>query len=90
MQHLACETVVAPFVAQVSVKGEWQSIDLNTALGLHRNRVMRCIECQGRVRAFRQGSNGQVAHMEHDHRNKGCSRGDCFDGEHRIHHRPVR
>lgn len=77
-------------VAEVTVKGAWQAIDLDTALRLHRTRVMRCVECHGRVRAFREGSNGQVAHMEHEHRNKGCSRGDCFDGTPRIHHRPLR
>ena len=50
---------------------------------------MRCIECQGRVRAHATGKNGAVAHMEHEHRNYGCTRGDCFDGTKRMHEKPI-
>lgn len=76
-------------VCEVRLKGTWTPIDLDAALRLAKSRVLRCIECQGRVRAHKEGVDGQKAHMEHEHRHKGCSRGDCFDGESRPHHRVV-
>jgi hypothetical protein len=76
-------------VCEVEVRGLWTAIDLSTALRLARTRFMRCVECHGRVRAHREGSTGQRAHMEHDERHPGCSRGDCFDGHQRRHHRAI-
>lgn len=69
---------------------EWTSLDLDAALKLASSRTLRCPECHGQVRAHREGSNGAKAHMEHHERHKGCSRGDCFDGTSRPHHRVLR
>lgn len=74
-------------VAEIWAKGAWQPIDIGLAVRMPSSRIMRCLECGGRVRAHREGSNGQRPHMEHYERHKGCSRGDCFDGSSRPHHR---
>lgn len=63
----------------------WNPISLAHALTMPRSRRMRCPECHGRVRAHRQGSDGQKAHMEHYERHVGCSRGDSYDGNSRLH-----
>jgi hypothetical protein len=63
----------------------WNSIGISDALRMPRSRMMRCPECHGRVRAHRQGTTGQREHFEHYERHKGCSRGDCFDGNLRKH-----
>jgi hypothetical protein len=76
-------------VCEVEVRGRWQPLDLDAALKLASSRVLRCIECGGRVRAHKAGSNGQKAHMEHGERHPGCSRGDCYDGTSRPHHRHI-
>jgi hypothetical protein len=71
--------------AELPIKGAWQTITLEQALGLDKSRRMRCPECHGQVRAHGVGKDGQRPHMEHKHRNKGCSRGDCFDGHPAMH-----
>lgn len=67
----------------------WQLIDIDLAVTMPRSRRMRCAECSGQVRAHGAGTTGQAAHFEHLERNPGCSRGDCFDGQPRQHHRPL-
>ena len=69
--------------------GCWQPIEIDLAVKMPKSRRMRCPECGGQVRAHRVGSSGQDAHFEHLERHKGCSRGDCFDGAKRPHHRPL-
>ncbi len=65
--------------------GKWQGIDLSYALRMPKGREKRCPECFGQVRAHSAASNGMKAHMEHNSRHAGCSRGDCFDGNSRPH-----
>ncbi len=74
---------------EVLVGRDWTAVDLATALRLAPKRMKRCIECRGRVRAHRAGSDGQRAHMEHFERHHGCSRGDCFDGTQTEHPRAI-
>lgn len=75
--------------AELFANKRWNMISVEHALSMPRSRVLRCPECQGRVRAHREGSTGQRAHMEHYERHKGCSRGDCFDGTSRPHPRSL-
>lgn len=77
-------------VAEVKSFGDWVPVDLETALRQPRTRAMRCPECHGYVRAHNASSSGMRAHMEHEMRNAGCSRGDCFDGDRRPHPRQAR
>jgi hypothetical protein len=72
-------------VAEARSFGQWVGIDIETVLKQPRSRVMRSPECHGHVRAHREGATGQKAHTEHQERNAGCSRGDCFDGQPRRH-----
>jgi uncharacterized protein with PIN domain len=70
----------------------WITIQVDEALGygkIERQRL-RCLECHGRVKPMSAGP-GRVpcAHFEHFRRNKGCSRGDCFDGTRRTHPNPL-
>ena len=72
---------------EVKVKGEWIRIPIAKAVQLHKDRILRCNECWGRVRAHNEGVNGARAHFEHESRNPGCSLGDCYDGmpkKHRV------
>jgi len=75
---------------ELQANGRWELVDIGLALTMPRSRRMRCAECGGRVRAHGAGTTGQAAHFEHQERHRGCSRGDCFDGETRPHHRPLR
>jgi hypothetical protein len=68
----------------------WTGIDITLALKMPKTRLKRCPECHGRVRAHSAGSNGMRPHMEHFNRHVGCSRGDCFDGNSRLHPDTVR
>lgn len=67
----------------------WTPISLDHAMQMPRSRLLRCLECRGRVRAHRQGSDGQRAHLEHYERHTGCSRGDCFAGVSTLHPRAL-
>ena len=66
-------------------KFDWQLIAVEDALRL-RDEAFRCPEYFGRVRLMSASQNPPMAaHGEHFRRNKGCSLGDCFDGERRVH-----
>ena len=67
----------------------WTAISITDALKMPRSRLMRCLECRGRVRPHREGSDGQRAHMEHYERHRGCSRGDCYEGRSTPHPRAL-
>jgi hypothetical protein len=68
----------------------WQLIAVNEGLRL-RDETFRCPECFGRVKPMSASENPPMAaHGEHFQRNKGCSLGDCFDGEKRIHSSPLK
>lgn len=41
---------------EVKFKGQWISRTIDEALGLHRERELRCSECHGRVRAHCQAA----------------------------------
>ena len=72
IEHPTCE---------VQVIGKWISRTLSEALALHRDRVLRCNECRGRVRAHNPASDGSMkAHFEHFQRHEGCSLGHYFNG----------
>jgi hypothetical protein len=63
----------------------WQLIQVEQAL-LLKDETFRCPECHGRVKLMNASQNPPMAaHREHFQRNHGCSLGDCFDGEHRMH-----
>jgi hypothetical protein len=69
---------------------DWQLISVVEGLRL-RDETFRCPECFGRVRLMSASENPPMAaHGEHFRRNKGCSLGDCFDGEKRIHPSPLK
>lgn len=76
-------------VAELWADAKWVPITIDLALKMPRGRRMRCPECHGRVRAHKEGSTGQKAHMEHYERHPGCSRGDCFDRKPRPHQRAL-
>lgn len=64
---------------------KWQEIDIDTALRMHKDRMMRCIVCHGRVYPHSEGTNSQKAHFEHKDAHGGCSLGNSFNG-HRSRH----
>jgi hypothetical protein len=74
---------------EVKVRGEWQRITLQDALRLDKDRLKRCPECYGRVRAHSVGKNGEAAHFEHFEQNPGCYLGHNFDGTKRSHRKPM-
>ncbi len=73
-------------VAELFAYKTWTPIELSVALTIPRTRRMRCPECKGRIRAHKEGSDGQKAHMEHYEAHTGCSRGNSFNGE--VSHHP--
>lgn len=68
----------------------WQSIPVSEGLRL-RDETFRCLECFGRAKLMSASEIPPMeAHGEHFQRNKGCSLGDCFDGEKRVHSSPLK
>jgi hypothetical protein len=68
----------------------WQPVSVDDGLRL-RDETFRCAECFGRVRLMSASKDPPMAaHGEHFKRNKGCSLGDCFNGEKRIHSSPLK
>jgi len=68
----------------------WQLISVVDGLRL-RDEMFRCPECFGKVKLMSASDSPPMeAHGEHHQRNKGCSLGDCFDGEQRIHSSPLK
>jgi hypothetical protein len=68
----------------------WQPTSVDNGLRL-RDETFRCPECFGRVKLMSASANPpMVAHGEHFQRNKGCSLGDCFRGEKRVHSSPLK
>jgi hypothetical protein len=67
----------------------WQLISVEDAFRLG-DETFRCPECFGRVKLMSASENPPMAaHGEHFQRNEGCSLGDCFGGEKRIHSSPL-
>ena len=68
----------------------WQLITVVEGLHL-RDETFRCPECFGKVKLMSASDDPPMAaHGEHFQRNKGCSLGDCFDGEPHIHSSPLK
>ena len=64
----------------------WHLITVEQALTSYAERVLRCTECRGAVRAHRASNDGaMVAHFEHKVGHSGCSRGYNFDGTPKPH-----
>jgi hypothetical protein len=61
---LACE---------IKIGNQWTEVDIDAALDSHQGQDMRCLRCNGRVRAHKKYSNGTPAHFEHEQAHKGCS-----------------
>jgi uncharacterized protein with PIN domain len=52
--------------------------------------TIRCKECHGPIRLHSPGPhNIPKAHAEHRQRFRGCSLGDCFDGQNRLSPTPI-
>jgi hypothetical protein len=68
---------------------DWQRMPVKEALRLQ-DETFRCPECLGRVR-LREGSAEKetAAHGEHYSKNTGCSLGDSFAGEKKLHAKPL-
>ena len=67
----------------------WQLISVEDGLRLC-DETFRCPECFGKVKLMSASDDPPMAaHGEHFQRNKGCSLGDCFDVEKRIHSSPL-
>lgn len=71
---------------EVKVQNGWIVIPIAKALSLHPERVKRCPECHGRVRAHSEGNDGMRAHFEHCRAHVGCSRSFKHDGSTRSRH----
>lgn len=68
----------------------WQLISVEDGLRL-RDETFRCPECLGKVKLMSASIEPPMAaHGEHFKRNKGCSLGDCFDGEKYMHTSPLK
>jgi len=66
---------------------EWSVISVPEAIDRREKRILRsirCVECHGKVRAHKAGDWGG-AHFEHIVGHKGCSLGNCYDGNRRLH-----
>jgi hypothetical protein len=75
---------------EVKVRGAWVTISLRDALTLDKDRIKRCPECHGRLRAHGIGRNGEAAHFEHYEANPGCMWSYTYDGgAQRMHRKPV-
>jgi len=70
---------------EVKVWGDWKRLTLDQALELDPSHLKRCPECHGQVRLHKASIDGMVVHFEHYERNQGCSLGDCFDGNPKLH-----
>ncbi len=67
----------------------WQRMPIREALRLQED-SFRCPECLGRVRLrAASAEKGLPNRGEHYSKNPGCSLGDCFDGEKRLHIKPL-
>jgi len=67
----------------------WSLISVSEGLRMG-DETFRCPECHGRVKLMSASlTPPMAAHGEHFQRNKGCSLGDCFSGEKKLHVNPL-
>jgi hypothetical protein len=59
---------------ELKIGDEWAPLRVDAALGINSERVKRCPECHGRVRAHKASVDGMRAHFEHFEAHAGCSR----------------
>jgi len=63
----------------------WEEIDIDKALPIRSEYLMRCCECHGRVRAHRLADNGMRAHFEHRVAHSGCGLSTKYSGTDSLH-----
>lgn len=67
----------------------WKTIPAGEALKIPEPRL-RCPECKGMIALRRKTEDGAMPNRgEHRAKNRGCSLGDCFDGEKRLAANPI-
>jgi hypothetical protein len=66
-------------------RGPWEAASVDLAIELGRSVEKRCVECHGRVRVCPEDHRG-AARIEHILEHRGCSLGDCYDGNGRRRH----
>ena len=70
--------------------GGWHLRTIEQVLGWPREKLLRCVECHGRVKWHKAGAdNVPPAHFEHYVRHPGCSRCDQHDGSRSPHPSPA-
>lgn len=75
---------------ELKLKDGWTAIPIDKALSLHPERLLRCPECYGRVRAHKASEDGVMrAHFEHRIGHDGCSLGHYFKGTKSRHPRAL-
>jgi len=76
---------------EVKVGKDWVIVPIDKALGLHPDRIKRCPECHGRVRAHKTSVDGMRAHFEYFVAHTGCSRSRSvpFSGESTPHPKAI-
>ena len=76
---------------EVKVGKDWVVITIDKALELHPDRIKRCPECHGKVRAHKTSVDGMRAHFEHFDAHAGCSRsrGVRFSGRSTRHPKAI-
>lgn len=57
----------------------WVEISIDDALASYSGRKLRCRECNGAVRAHKEGD-GNPAHFEHLEAHQGCSKSFRYSG----------
>lgn len=68
----------------------WHTVTITDALTKYAERLLRCPECGGAVRAHRASADGSnPAHFEHRIGHAGCSRAHRFSGHHSKHPKPL-
>ena len=72
--------MVKAVICDVWRGNRWEEIDIDEALSIRSQYLMRCCECHGRVRAHREANNGMRAHFEHRLAHNGCRRSTKFSG----------
>ena len=77
------------YFCEAWIEGAWKTVSIQTARD-YPELARRCSECHGQIKIMRAGHGGAPrSHPEHYERHKGCSLGNCFDGERRPHPKQV-
>ena len=68
-------------ICEALFAGKWRVLTVGEVLALGNQPTLRCVECNGRVRAHNEANNGMRAHFEHRVAHPGCSLGSKFNGK---------